>query len=84
MYYICLTLSLFVWKIFTYIACGIHNLNYPIRTFLDKILGFEVSFNQLTDKVRTNLKLTEYLTSVKFSGKLSPLPRGFNYFLSVT
>ena len=29
------------------------------------ILGFEVTFSQLTDKLRTNEKLREYLPSVK-------------------
>ena len=47
------------------LTCRIYNFNSPIRRFLVKILGFEISFNQLMDKVRRNVKLSEYLPSVK-------------------
>ena len=35
------------------------------KKILVKILGFEVSFNQFIDKKRRNVKLREYLPSVK-------------------
>ena len=35
------------------------------KKMLVKILGFEVSFNQLTNKVRRNVKLSKYLPIVK-------------------
>ena len=35
------------------------------KKMLVKILGFEVSFNQLTNKVRRNVKLSKYSPSVK-------------------
>lgn len=66
MYSISLTLSLFVGKTFAYSACRVHNFNCPIRSFLVKILGLEVLFNQLADKVKRNLKLRIYLPIVKF------------------
>lgn len=65
MYSISLTLSLFVGKTFAYSACRVHNFNCPIRSFLVKILGLEVLFNQLADKVKRNLKLRIYLPIVK-------------------
>ena len=37
----------------------------PHKKILVKILGFEVSFKQIMDKVRRNIKLNEYLASVK-------------------
>ena len=37
------------------------------KKILIKMLGFEVSFNQLTDKVRWNVKLSEYLPSAKLN-----------------
>ena len=47
------------------LTCRIHIFNYSIKKVWVKILGFEVSFNQLTDKVKRNLKLSDYLPSVK-------------------
>ena len=47
------------------LTCRIHIFNYSIKKVWVKILGFEVSFNQLVDKVKRNVKLSDYLPSVK-------------------
>ena len=58
--------------LYTFITFNILNLQNKLNKFklpheklLVKILGFEVSFNQFTDKFRRNVKLSKYLLSVK-------------------
>ena len=56
--------------LYTFITFNILNLQntqfkLPHEKLLVKILGFEVSFNQFTDKFRRNVKLSKYLLSVK-------------------
>ena len=56
--------------LYTFITFNILNLQntqfkLSHEKLLVKILGFEVSFNQFTDKFRRNVKLSKYLRSVK-------------------
>ena len=63
-FYACKTKCIYVQHINTF---NLQDTQFQLtyEKSLVKILGFEISFNQLMDKVRKNVKLSEYLPSVK-------------------